>query len=139
MERKKVFEAELTILPPSVNRMYVYTTRGPRPSSDMKKFKAKASAQLAKQIPFGAKPLSQNTPYALRLEFHLPALLNKGWPKKAKTKYKRKDVSNLIKVVEDLLSWCLGIDDSCFLEVSVQKMDGLVSEFVGVKIEVHEI
>ena len=139
MGRKKVFKAEISLLPPSVNRMYVYTTRGPRPSSDMKKFKAKASTQLAKQIPFNAKPLDQNTPYELRMEFHMPALENKGWPKKAKTKYKRRDVSNLIKVVEDLLSWCLGIDDSCFLKVSVQKVDGSISEFIGVRIEVYEI
>jgi Holliday junction resolvase RusA-like endonuclease len=119
--------------------MYVYTTRGPRPSSDMKRFKAKASVQLLQQIPFKAEPLLQNTPYELRLEFHLPALVNKGWPKKAKTKYKRKDVSNLIKIIEDLLSWCLGVDDSCFLEVSVRKLDGSLSGFTGVRIEVYEV
>tara|TARA_Y100000310_G_scaffold315809_2_gene366809 strand:- start:2305 stop:2724 length:420 start_codon:yes stop_codon:yes gene_type:complete len=134
-----VFEAEIPLLPPSVNKMYVYTRRGPRPSSSMNKFKAKASTELAKQIPFNDKPLKQNTPYKLCLYFHLPALLNKGWPKKAKTKYKRRDVSNLIKVIEDLLSWCLGIDDSCFLEVSVRKLDGSISGFIGVKIEVYEI
>jgi Holliday junction resolvase RusA-like endonuclease len=105
----------------------------------MKKFKAKASAELAKQILWDDPPLDQNTPYALRLEFYLPSLFNKGWPKKAKTKYKRKDVSNLIKIVEDLLSWCLGIDDSCFLEVSVQKLDGPTFGFTGIKAKVYEI
>ncbi|MAP23266.1 MAG: hypothetical protein CL582_20255 [Alteromonadaceae bacterium] len=139
MSRGCVFKAEIPLLPPSVNRMYVYTRQGPRPSSDMKKFKAKASTALTKQISFTDKPLKKNTPYKLYLDFHLQKLLNKGWPKKAKTKFKKRDVSNLIKVVEDLLSWCLGIDDSCFLEVSVRKLDGSVSGFIGVKIEVHEV
>jgi len=104
----------------------------------MKKFKAKATAELAKQISFGASPLDQNAPYELQLDFYLPVLVNKGWPKKAKTKYKRRDVSNLVKVVEDLLSWCLGVDDSCFLKLTIQKMDGSVSEFTGVKARVYE-
>ena len=81
-----VFSASIDILPPSVNKMYVYTTRGPRPSGEMKKFKAKASAQLAKQVDFNAKPLDENSPYEVFLDFYLPALVNKGWPKKAKTK-----------------------------------------------------
>ena len=85
-----VFKAEIPLLPPSVNRMYVYTRHGPRPSSDMKKFKAKASTLLAKQISFTGEPLKKNTPYKLYLDFHLPKLLNKGWPKKAKTKFKAK-------------------------------------------------
>jgi len=104
----------------------------------MKKFKAKASAQLAKQIDFNAKPLDQNSPYELHLDFYLPALVNKGWPKKAKTKYKRKDVSNLVKVIEDLLSNCLGVDDSCFLKLTLEKHDGSALGFTGVKVHVYE-
>lgn len=136
MEADPVFQAEIGLLPPSVNKMYVYTTRGPRPSGEMKKFKAKASTQLAKQIDFNAKPLDQNTPYEVFLDFYLPALVNKGWPGKAKTKYKRKDVSNLVKVVEDLLSNCLGVDDSCFLKMTIEKHCD--ESFVGVKVRVYE-
>jgi len=139
MKGSCVFEAKITVLPPSVNKMYVYTKWGPRPSSAMKKFKAKAMAELVKQVPFDSEPLDKNLPYRLSLEFYLPALINKGWPGKAKTRYKRRDVSNLVKVVEDVLAQCLGVDDSCFLEEELKKLDGGIHGFVGIKIKVYEL
>jgi len=134
-----VFEAKITTLPPSVNKMYVHTKWGPRPSAAMKKFKAKAAAELIKQISFDMEPLDKNSPYRLSLEFYLPALVNKSWPGKAKTKYKRRDVSNLVKVVEDVLSRCLGIDDSCFLEEELKKLDGGACGFVGIEIKIYKL
>ena len=133
-----LFKAELTLLPPSVNKMYIYTTRGPRPSSEMKKFKAKASMEIARQVNFEAQPLDPNKAYRLTIEYFLPSLFNKGWPKKAKTKYKRRDVSNLVKVLEDVLSECLGIDDSCFTEQSIKKYHGPNHNFVGLRLCVEE-
>jgi Holliday junction resolvase RusA-like endonuclease len=133
-----VFQAELTVLPPSVNEMYVYTSRGPRPSGKMKKFKARASIEIAKQVDFAGSPLDENSPYLLKIDYFLPALFNKGFPKKAKTRYKRRDVSNLVKVLEDVLANCLGIDDSCFTEQHVRKLHGPDHDFVGIRLEVSE-
>lgn len=135
----KAFKARIELLPPSVNRMYVYTTRGPRPSGEMKKFKAKAASQIAKQVLFDRPPLSSEKPYRLVIDFYLPALYNSGWPKKAKTRFKRRDVSNLIKVVEDVVSACLGIDDSCFTEVHVRKLHGPKHNFEGLDISIYEL
>lgn len=122
----------VTALPPSVNAMYVYTNRGPRPSAAMKKFKAEASAEILKQIDFRAEPLEKNVPYKLRLDFFMPALYNKGWPDKAKTRFKRKDVTNLVKIFEDLLCEIYGIDDSVFTEVHLRKFHGPSYETVGI-------
>ena len=134
-----MFTAELTLLPPSVNNMYIYTARGPRPSSKMKQFKAKASMEIAKQIPFGGSPLNGDKPHKLTILYYLPALYNKGWPSKAKTRFKRRDVSNLVKVLEDVLAECLGIDDSCFTEVFIKKLDGPQNGFTGIKLMLEEL
>ena len=134
-----MFEAELTLLPPSVNNMYIYTARGPRPSAKMKQFKAKASMEIAKQIPFSGNPLNGDKAHRLTILYYLPALYNKGWPSKAKTRFKRRDVSNLVKVLEDVLAGCLGIDDSCFTEVSIKKLDGPTHGFEGIKLKLEEI
>jgi len=127
------------LLPPSVNKMYVYTARGPRPSNAMRKFRAKAAMELLSQISFGMAPLDPDKPHKLSIEFFLPVLENKGWPKKAKTRFRRRDVSNLIKVVEDLISHALGIDDSCFIEVFATKKDGQKHGFEGMRFQIEEL
>ena len=134
-----VFQAELRMLPPSVNEMYVYTSRGPRPSAKMKRFRAKASVEIARQIPFSGSPLDKNKGYRLNVHYYLPSLYNKGWPRKAKTKYKRRDVSNLVKVLEDVVADCLGIDDSCFVEEFIKKHHGPDECFVGIRVSIQEM
>jgi Holliday junction resolvase RusA-like endonuclease len=59
-----------------------------------------------------------------RLEIHLffKAVENKGWCSgKAKTRYKRIDVSNRVKLLEDALSEATGVDDSLFFQVCITK------------------
>ena len=121
------------LLPPSVNEMYVFTTRGPRPSAKMKKFKSAASMEMLKQLDFNAEPLEKNVPYKLHLDYFMPSLTNKGWPGKAKTRFKRRDVTNLVKVFEDLICEVYGIDDSQFIEVVLRKMHGPRYGKVGVR------
>lgn len=130
-----VFSAELTKLPPSANKMYIYTKHGPVASKAAKAFKNAARVELARQLFSKGFTVESNMPYRLELDFYLPKLQNKGWPK-SKTRYVRKDVSNLIKVTEDLVADCLGIDDSCFIEVLAGKFDGNVHGFEGVKIRI---
>ena len=135
----KVFEAVLDFLPPSVNNMYIYTTRGPRPSAKMKQIKAQASIEFAKQINFGSEPLDGNSPYRLTIDYYLPSLFNKGWPSKAKTRFKGWDVSNFVNVLEDVLAECLGIDDSCFVEERVRKLHGPDHNFTGIRLFIESV
>ena len=119
-------------LPPSVNEMYTYTTRGPRPSAKMKKFKAEANSEILRQINFSDEPLVKDVAYRLQLDFFMPALFNKGFPSKAKTRFKRRDVTNLVKVFEDVLCAVYGIDDCQFIEVALKKLHGPDYDQVGV-------
>ncbi len=122
--KREAFRAFVPLLPPSVNDLYFYTPTGPRDKTPTKTFKSKASKALMKSIAFDAEPLDSNTPYRLEIRFYLPALYNKSWPEKAKTRFKRRDTSNLIKLIEDVVSKSLGVDDSAFVEIFAQKFDG---------------
>lgn len=65
--------------------------------------------------------------YTLSLTFTFPTVINKGWAKgKAKTRYKRFDVGNRRKLIEDCLVEALGkaIDDSLFFELYLRKEMG---------------
>lgn len=107
-------------------------------SKEMTQFKNKAKLQLARQALTMAAELVNNVAYRLVIEFYLPTLYNSGWPK-TKTKYKRRDVSNLIKVTEDLVADCIGVDDSCFLEVRAYKLHGPDHAFEGIKVYLEEL
>ena len=126
-----VFKGYVPALPPSVNAMYVHTRRGPVQSKALKQFKVKAKLALAEQIPLTYAGVDPGQAYKLTLIVHLPALENKGWPKSAKTRYKRRDVSNLIKVMEDVLSDSLGIDDANFVRVVAEKVQDVIGDCSG--------
>jgi Holliday junction resolvase RusA-like endonuclease len=69
---------------------------------------------------------TERSVYALDMVFTFPTVINKGWAKKkAKTLYKRFDVGNRRKLLEDCLVEVLGeIDDSLFFEVRMVKLMG---------------
>ena len=135
-----LFEAFVGHLPPSVNEMYVYTKRGPRPSAKMKRFKSDAKSDILRGLDFSKPPLDPGGAYCLEIDFFMPALYNKGWASgKAKTRFKRRDVSNLIKVAEDIVADVIGIDDSSFPMVSCAKFDSKeCGSPVGFRVRVKE-
>ena len=114
------FSATLTEFPPSANRLYVRTRRGTILSKEARKFKADATIQLMKKWMFGPKA-EKDRAYRLTLLFYFPKVETAGWPKKAKNRFVKKDVSNLIKVLEDVIAQAVGVDDSNTLEVLVYK------------------
>jgi Holliday junction resolvase RusA-like endonuclease len=64
--------------------------------------------------------------YELEIHFTFPTVVNKGWYKKrAKTLYKKFDVGNRRKLIEDCLVEALGsIDDSLFFRLVLTKSQG---------------
>ena len=134
-----LFKGYVSRLPPSTNRMYVHTRRGPVQSKEAKQYKARTKLELAEQIKLTYTGPKDGVAYKLTMVFHLPVLENKGWPGKAKSRYKRRDVSNMIKVIEDVLSDSLGVDDSNFLRVDVEKVQAEQGvEDGGVSIQIEE-
>ena len=68
-----VFSAELTKLPPSANKMYIYK-HGPVASKAAKAFKNAARVELARQLFSKGFTVESNMPYRLELDLSPPKL-----------------------------------------------------------------
>jgi hypothetical protein len=65
--------------------------------------------------------LQPNVPYLLWLEFGTPELENAGFPKHAANRFKKFDVSNGVKLLEDVIVKLSGIDDAQNIGVLASK------------------
>lgn len=97
-------------IPLSVNHAYfqkgkmrVLTVKG-------KRYKAEVKTTLAREYPEVLKFFKPDKPYSMILRFTLEHTVNTS--SKAKTRYKRVDVSNRIKLFEDALTDACAHDDS---------------------------
>ena len=118
-------------LPPSENRIRVHRRQGGQVySKEAKDFKKLFTEYVRKNyfvdvVSFVRKH-HEKAVYILEMEFTFETVINKGWAKKqAKTLYKRFDVGNRRKLIEDCLVEVLGeIDDCLFFELSLTKKMG---------------
>lgn len=105
-------------LPPSSNAAYFNNPHGGRTLSTVgQNYKKETVAHLARTYPRELKELLPDTPYMLYVLFRMAATENKS----GKTRYKKIDVSNRLKLFEDCLKDAGGIDDSQFFIVTLQK------------------
>ncbi len=118
----------LPMLSPSVNHVYRPVLAGGRPmlimTTEGKKFKKIATAHLAKTYPTELAKMKPNIPYDVFIRFTVMDLVNKGWAKGTTARYKRHDVSNRFKVLEDVIADVTAVDDSHFSLVAGQKVQG---------------
>lgn len=119
-------------IPPSANHAYT-TINGHRTlSSKGKKYKAETRTGLVSRFPRELRFFKNNTPYLVVIRLHFPAVENKGWfefdkrglQRKAESRYKRFDVGNCLKLLEDCLKDAAGIDDSQHMRVILDKQQG---------------
>ena len=120
-----------TLFPPSINNVYfnkIKRTKGGKRvpirvlTSEGRKYKREFQSWLAKEhtdvLKFFSSPHGE---YELIVAFYFKDLYNKGWPKQAKSRHKKFDVSNYLKVAEDSIVEACGHDDSQHLNVGVLK------------------
>jgi hypothetical protein len=117
-------------LPPSVNEMYF--TKGKRRilTSKARAYKQRFISEAWEACPDLDRFVRQAGDrwfVLLEIDFYFASLVNKGWltktragKRKAAQRYKRVDASNRVKLLEDAVSECMGIDDSRF-QVNVRK------------------
>jgi len=131
-------------LPPSSNTIYA-NIKGGKGGRRLRKhaeaWKIDALTQLAQHPDFvTGGEWDPNAPYLLALCFYFPTLENKGWherwkrdsrpgakephkkgDRKAKTRWKRIDLDNLLKLLGDTLNDSTGVDDSAIFERTEEK------------------
>lgn len=124
-------ELHVDELPPSVNKLY--TVRGHRKIlSDVgRRYKNRLKSQLAEQL-IDYSPFGREAPLSFRYILFFEAVINKGYPDKTDTKFKRIDLSNRIKVLEDIICELLDVDDSQVVHMEVDKWQGKPHVYVRV-------
>jgi Holliday junction resolvase RusA-like endonuclease len=121
----EVLRVELP-MPPSVNKLYYVRNGRKALSSEGRALKEQMRAAIVLLCAASAATSQiENVPLQLSLEFYFPEIENRGWSQnKTQTRYKKVDVSNRVKLVEDAIVEALGIDDSAFMRIHLSKHGG---------------
>jgi Holliday junction resolvase RusA-like endonuclease len=123
-----MFHAYIPWLPPSANNIYRKGRGGKRfLSEEAKRFKTEVKTHLSRNYGPALKYFVKDEPYSLIVLFVFAdekMLFNKGWPQSAKTRYKKLDVSNRLKLLEDALVDATGCDDAQHWSVLIRKTVG---------------
>ena len=119
---KTPLRIHLPFLPPTVNHAYVNKKTGGRfLSKEGRRFKESAAALFRAKYGAALRGLDANAPYGLAVRFGFPYVENETWPKRAARRYKKWDLSNRVKLLEDALCSACELDDSQFLDVVLEK------------------
>jgi Holliday junction resolvase RusA-like endonuclease len=91
-------------------------------TNEGRKYKREFKTWLAKEHPnllafFGNK----HGEFSILVVLYFKEVYNAGWPKTVKTRHKRLDASNRVKVLEDALAEACGHDDSQHMTISSMK------------------
>jgi Holliday junction resolvase RusA-like endonuclease len=111
-------------IPPSSNNAYFNLPKGGRTlSASGKKYKNETKTYLASRYMSELKNFTSNEPYLVYIRMYFSELTNAtyGKPKGAENRYKRLDVSNRVKLLEDVIKDVTGVDDSNTLVLVVEK------------------
>jgi len=91
------------------------------------KYKKEIGSYLVQKYPTELKIMQLNVPLGLAILLDMD-VLNKGWPKNAKTRYKKNDAANRIKILQDAIASAGGIDDSQLMTTIASKREGMGKE-----------
>ena len=110
-------------MPISANKAYVNIGKGRRKlSPEGKVFKRVIIDAITPTIAVSKAEIFSGIPLELQIDLYFKALENKGWPKTCKSRYKRIDVSNRVKLLEDAIFEAFGLDDKLVFSLKVTKL-----------------
>ncbi len=138
MSTNATLSVTIPFLPPSSNHIYV-SRRGGKGrflSKEAETFKRRAISHIQANYLAQIAGLNREAIYRVWYAFYFPIeeLINQtfGTGKKgsAKTRYKRMDVENRLKLVADALATAIGIDDCQFFEGGQTKLSASLTSGV---------
>ena len=107
----------LNSLPPSSNQAYFNHPAGGRAlTKAATKYKKDVIQHIVKHHATETGQLRKDVTIGCLIAYGFPDLINKGWPKKAKARYKKDDLANRPKLLQDAICEATSMDDSqiCF-------------------------
>jgi Holliday junction resolvase RusA-like endonuclease len=93
-----------------------------------KRYKKETTAHISRNYVAELREIEQNIPYLLIVVFQFAdpvALVNKGYPTSTKSRFKRLDVTNRMKLFEDALVDATAADDAQHWTVLLHKTCGV--------------
>ena len=121
-------------MPPSSNNIYVKKPKGGMTkSTEARSWERRALQTIVRDNNLGLQSeFDREAMYWLDLTFYFEEITNKGWherwkkgakkgQRKAENKWKKIDLSNRIKLLEDTVRKAVGVDDSATMELSLHK------------------
>ena len=107
-------------LPPSDNDIYttIILRKGkkmiPRRqlTTEARAYKTKVKQEVAGLFLTSTVEFQKNVQYTCLIRVFFAKVYNLGWPKKAKTRYKKEDAQDRIKLATDAVSEAIDVDDS---------------------------
>lgn len=128
-----------SVLPPTSNKIYF---RGTILTGVAREYAETFAAWAAKKHLHEINQLNPKGLFALHLRFFFKTLVNESFEnekfppsKRAKDRYKRIDLSNRIKLLEDCVRDAIDIDDSRTFAASQEKHQDPLNERVEIEIE----
>jgi Holliday junction resolvase RusA-like endonuclease len=124
-------------MPPSVNSLY-FTKGGKRILTTEGRVYKDSIKQLMADI--GSKQsehdiVMDNIKLSITYDFYFKGVETKSWHTgKSKNRFRKVDISNRVKVLEDGLVEGLGIDDTQFMRVNITKNNTNDDEYVDINI-----
>lgn len=113
-------------LPPSSNHAYENMRGGGRRLSEAgRSYKTETRVYLASRYPGALTCLRKNAARVLAVRFRFEQVENLGYPNTAKTRYKKFDGGNRMKLLEDTLHEAGGVDDCEVFQSFWEKTQGL--------------
>lgn len=107
-------------MPPSDNDIYtdIIVRRGKRQfvirelTTDARAYKRRVKQEVASLFLKTTDSFKKDIPYTCLVRVFFKKIFNLGWPNKAKTRYKREDAQDRIKLATDSVAEAIGVDDS---------------------------
>jgi hypothetical protein len=122
-------------LPPTDNSIYISINIGSKPrrilSNAAKKFKNQIKVAIARVLIENSGRIkdadffNNESIYVFKISTYFECIENKGWPKKAKYRFKKIDLTNRNKLLIDSICENLNIDDSQIFKVLLEKKKGV--------------
>lgn len=126
-------------LPPTSNHIYI---RGTMLTSKARKYAEDFAKFAAQNYLADIGRLNPNSIYAVHLRFYFESLLNASFDnprvapsKRAKTRYKRLDLDNRIKLLTDCVRDAIGVDDSHIFAASQEKHQDPANPHVEITVQ----
>lgn len=136
--------------PPSSNHIYANGPHGGRVLTRLaRQWKILAIKELTGQMSI-EDSFDPDQAYAVTLIFYLKNVENEGWYRRykrgpkagqryAQRRWKKIDLSNLVKLAEDSLKEAMGVDDCAFFELRLVKDQALVEPSMTIEVRAYDV